>query len=144
MLAISSILETTTLNFHQHIGTSPRSRRLIHYVLFVIWGKWSSTSWVTSCFLKFNCNLLLFFCCPVLAIGGTWFRLTASRMYALIMGKSKISLNNCMCCLVLNLLVHVYVLYIWSAKSTPPLFWLYTLTTNRHASSIIMLILFHL
>lgn len=37
--------------------------------------------------------------------------------------------------LVLDLRVHVYVLRNWSAKSTPPMFWLYILTAKGRVTS---------
>ena len=35
----------------------------------------------------------------------------------------------------LDLRVHMYALHIWSAKSTPPMFWLYFLTAKEHTTS---------
>ena len=98
--------------------------------------EWSPISSVTSCFLKSNWDLYYFFCRPVLAIGRTWFGLTDSRMYAFMIAKSKKNQNNHMYHLVLDLRVRAYNLRIWSAKSTPPMFWLYNLTARGHATSM--------
>ena len=90
---------------------------------------------MANCFLNSRWDLYHFFCRPVLAIGGTWFGLTDSRMYKFKMAKSKKNQNIRMYHLDLDLRVHVYALCIWSAKSTPPMFWFYSLTERGQLKS---------